>query len=130
MKTALNGFLLLLAMLAAGPLFAVEGLQETPSLLARVQSGELPPVEQRVPEQPAVVQLDGDSVPGKHGGQLRLLMGKQKDIRQMVRIICLTGILFMEFLYDHSPPCGAFPFFKIFSTGFGIQLAPHEMLII
>jgi peptide/nickel transport system substrate-binding protein len=84
MKTALNGFLLLLAMLAAGPLFAVEGLQETPSLLARVQSGELPPVEQRVPEQPAVVQLDGDSVPGKHGGQLRLLMGKQKDVRQMV----------------------------------------------
>ena len=58
---------------------------ETPSLAARVASGELPPVEQRVPVRPSVVALDGDGLaPGRHGGELRLLMGRAKDVRLMV----------------------------------------------
>jgi peptide/nickel transport system substrate-binding protein len=57
---------------------------ETASLLARVQSGELPPVEQRLPNDVQVVQMRPDQSLGEHGGQMRLLMGKQKDIRQMV----------------------------------------------
>ena len=58
---------------------------EAPSLAARVANGELPPVEQRLPAHPSVVSLVGDSLaPGRHGGELRLLMGRGKDVRLMV----------------------------------------------
>lgn len=57
---------------------------ETPELQLRVDAGELPPVQQRIPLQPLVVKFSDEFRSGMHGGQLRLLMGKQKDIRQMV----------------------------------------------
>ena len=58
---------------------------ETPSLAERVAAGELPPVEQRLPERPSVVAFDGNGLaPGRHGGELRLLMGRAKDVRLMV----------------------------------------------
>lgn len=65
---------------------AVAGLTgiETPDLQPRIDAGELPPVQQRIPLQPLVVNFGGEFRPGIHGGQMRLLMGKQKDIRQMV----------------------------------------------
>lgn len=59
-------------------------LIETPSLAARVESGELPPVAARIPAEPRLMRLEGAVEPGYHGGQLRLLMGKQNDIRQIV----------------------------------------------
>jgi peptide/nickel transport system substrate-binding protein len=75
---------LLLAMASPGSPLAMEGLQETPSLQARVEAGELPPVAQRIPIDVQVVRLEGDKSPGEQGGEMRLLMGSQKDIRQMV----------------------------------------------
>ena len=58
---------------------------ETPSLAARVASGGLPPVEQRLPARPSVVDpAAAGLVPGRHGGELRLLMGRAKDVRLMV----------------------------------------------
>jgi len=43
-----------------------------------------PPVfSDRLPDEPSVVVLEGDYIPGKHGGSMRLLMGKKKDIRLM-----------------------------------------------
>jgi len=59
-------------------------LIETPVLLESVQNGELKPVDARIPEQPRVVTFEGEFEAGRHGGQLRMLMGKQKDIRQLV----------------------------------------------
>ena len=59
-------------------------LIETPGLVSSVASGALAPVQQRVPEIPQVVEFRDELTPGEHGGELRLLMGKQKDIRQMV----------------------------------------------
>ena len=59
-------------------------LIETPGLRESVTSGELPPVQQRVPETPKIVEFKDEFSPGRHGGELRLLMGKQKDIRQIV----------------------------------------------
>ena len=77
--------LLLLAMGAPPALADLPAqLIETPSLAARVESGELPPVSERIPAVPRLMRLEGDKQPGQHGGQLRLLMGKQKDIRQVV----------------------------------------------
>ncbi|NNE64868.1 MAG: ABC transporter substrate-binding protein [Gammaproteobacteria bacterium] len=65
------------------PGFALN-LIETPGLASSVESGELPPVQQRVPAIPQIVEFSDEFTPGEHGGELRLLMGKQKDIRQMV----------------------------------------------
>ncbi|MFO1089769.1 MAG: ABC transporter substrate-binding protein [Hyphomicrobiales bacterium] len=57
---------------------------ETPSLEADVKAGKLPPVDQRVPAEPRVIDLKamGREV-GKPGGTIRTLIGGQKDIRFM-----------------------------------------------
>ena len=69
----------------AGAAAAAPRYVEVPSLAERVASGELPPVEQRLPAHPSVVALTGDELaPGRHGGELRLLMGRAKDVRLMV----------------------------------------------
>ena len=77
--------------LLVGLLLAIDGvaqarleLIETPILAQRVAAGELPPVEQRIPRDYQRVKLRPDQTAGMHGGELRLLMGKQKDIRQVV----------------------------------------------
>jgi len=60
-------------------------LQETPEFLESVKSGELPAVQDRVPASPSIVPLTAHNLQiGKHGGQMRLLMGRSKDIRLMV----------------------------------------------
>jgi len=84
MTPVIARFLLLLMLFGSSAVQAMEWLKETPNLLAKVQAGELPPVAQRVPADVQVVQFSPDQSPGEQGGQLRLLMGKQKDIRQMV----------------------------------------------
>ncbi len=71
---------------------------ETPSLAAEVRAGSLPPVGQRLP---AVPRVDGEAGPGRHGGDLRVLMAKAKDTRQIVvygyaRLLCYTPELVLE----------------------------------
>ena len=63
---------------------AVTELIETPSLAEAVGKGELPPVSERVPNEYQKARLLPEQTPGQHGGDLRMLMGKQKDIRQIV----------------------------------------------
>ena len=58
---------------------------EVPSLAVKVANGILPPVENRLPAQPSIAALAGAGLaPGRHGGELRLLMGRGKDVRLMV----------------------------------------------
>jgi peptide/nickel transport system substrate-binding protein len=76
-------------------------LIETDFLADKVASGQLPSVVNRLPEQPKIASFEGEFKPGKHGGQLRLLMGKQKDIRQITiygyaRLVCYTPDLVLE----------------------------------
>jgi len=74
---------LLVLLSVAGRASAID-LVETPSLAARVAAGELPPVADRLPETPLVVDLDGpEQSLGEPGGTLKILMGRQKDIRMM-----------------------------------------------
>ena len=76
--------LLLLACALPFTSASAQALIETPMFEAQVSARELPPVGERIPAVPRVVELRNDQTPGIHGGQMRLLMGKQKDIRQMV----------------------------------------------
>ena len=56
-------------------------LQETPMFVTLVDTGALPAVAKRVPELPALAELE---TIGRPGGELRLLMASPKDTRLMV----------------------------------------------
>jgi peptide/nickel transport system substrate-binding protein len=58
-------------------------IPEIPALQEQVDKGLLPPVVERLPETPKVQSFDGREV-GQYGGQIKMLMGKSKDIRMMV----------------------------------------------
>lgn len=60
-------------------------LVETPSLAEDVAAGRLPAIAARLPNEPSIVSFTGTSKQlGRHGGDLRMLMARQKDIRQVV----------------------------------------------
>jgi peptide/nickel transport system substrate-binding protein len=68
----------------AGPAQARE-LIETPSLVPEVEAGKLPPIAERVPLNPRVIDLEKmGREPGRHGGQIRTLIGDQRDLRMIV----------------------------------------------
>jgi len=75
--------LLAAGLAVAGPALAVEPV-ETPSLAPRVEAGELPPVAERLPETPLVVDIAerGGEI-GRHGGSWNWLARRAKDIRIM-----------------------------------------------
>ncbi len=58
---------------------------ETPAFAERVRAGELPAVAGRLPLRPLVTRLEAmGRTPGRHGGRLRMLMTRSKDVRLMV----------------------------------------------
>ena len=67
----------------AAPAFAVD-LIETPMFRGDVAAGLLPSVDQRVPNSPKIVRMDGYKSPGVHGGELNTLVGRAKDVRLLV----------------------------------------------
>jgi peptide/nickel transport system substrate-binding protein len=54
-----------------------------PYFAEQVAKGKLPPMLQRLPNNPATPSFEEKKL-GKYGGQIRMLMGKAKDIRMMV----------------------------------------------
>jgi len=77
---------LLVLVLANGLAFGAEApLVGPPSLEAAVADETLPPLAERLPERPLVVdpQVRGRAL-GRHGGDLHLLTGRTKDVRLMV----------------------------------------------
>jgi peptide/nickel transport system substrate-binding protein len=57
---------------------------ETPFFAGQIAEGKLPPLAQRLPQVPRIVRMaDLGRVPGKSGGEIRTLIGSQKDIRLM-----------------------------------------------
>lgn len=70
-------------LISAGAINSVQA-GEAPALTALVEAGSLPPLAERLPKNPLVVDIaaEGKEV-GRHGGDLRLLMAKAKDIGQI-----------------------------------------------
>jgi peptide/nickel transport system substrate-binding protein len=80
---ALLGLFLLLSGFAAAQA-QVATPQETPYFLHDVETGKLPPVAQRLPLHPRIVDLPAmQRETGKPGGTWRMLMGDQRDLRMM-----------------------------------------------
>lgn len=77
--------LLSLTLVLAVPLSAgAAEYSEAPILAEKVAAGILPPLMDRIPEHPFVVEMTGSREPGKYGGDLDILMARPKDVRQMV----------------------------------------------
>ncbi len=77
-----------LALGAVPSLATAGGYQEQPFFEGR----DLPPVAERLPSAPSVVE---PAEPGQYGGELVMLMGSAKDVRMMVvfgyaRLVCYT----------------------------------------
>ena len=59
--------------------------KESDVLLGAVTSGALPPVAERVPAEPSIADFTREGAkPGQSGGEIRVLMAKAKETRQMV----------------------------------------------
>lgn len=72
----------LIAILGAAVDVAADSLVETPSLEAAVGDGRLPPLAERLPAEPLVVDLAAHGRRfGRHGGALRMLISRTKDAR-------------------------------------------------
>ncbi|MEW9921603.1 ABC transporter substrate-binding protein [Marimonas sp. MJW-29] len=77
--------LIALLCLIALPAWAQPVLQETTFWQQEVASGSLPPIAERMPETPLVVDLEAKGRTfGKQGGTLRTMVTRSKDVRQMV----------------------------------------------
>ena len=82
MKNFAKYFLVILIALSAitTPAFS----EEIPFLKKKVEAGKLPPMKDRLPDNPLVVDFESTNKKlGKYGGDLRLLMGKAKDLGQI-----------------------------------------------
>jgi peptide/nickel transport system substrate-binding protein len=59
--------------------------EEPPMLAAEIAAGRLPSLAERLPRVPRVVDIKRpDWTPGRYGGDLRMLMAKDRDIRMLV----------------------------------------------
>ncbi|HWA42043.1 MAG TPA: ABC transporter substrate-binding protein [Hypericibacter adhaerens] len=86
LRWARRGVLTALAVLLAGSIQsggaqAQQAYSDSPWFADKIASGDLPPVNQRLPEDPAVANM---SEAGRYGGDLTMLMGSAKDTRMMV----------------------------------------------
>ncbi len=89
--TRYTGFFFLLCMLLCANVFSADPLTPYPNppepdyFNAQLTSGKLPPMAQRLPDKPLLMdETMNNRIAGQYGGKMNLLMGKDKDIRRMV----------------------------------------------
>ena len=76
---------LALALWSGAALAGAPSLLESPSLIAEVKDGKLPPIGDRLPAEPALVtSFAGSDGPGQPGGEINMLMATPRDVRMMV----------------------------------------------
>ncbi|WP_225770319.1 ABC transporter substrate-binding protein [Inquilinus sp. Marseille-Q2685] len=75
---------ILLGLAPALPAAAGPALVETPMYVQDVAAGKLPPVAQRVPQAPSVVDMAAEGKqPGRQGGEIAWMVARSRDIRIM-----------------------------------------------
>jgi peptide/nickel transport system substrate-binding protein len=82
---ALTGLALAAAAATAWPAsVGAQDYQEVPMVADAVEAGELPPVAERLPDQPLVVDFQGNAMEiGRSGGEITWLARRARDIRIM-----------------------------------------------
>lgn len=72
------------ALIAGGEALLPATLPEVPALREAVAAGRLPPVAERLPREPLVVDLAAKGrETGRHGGTMQMFMSRPKDVRYM-----------------------------------------------
>jgi len=79
----MRALLIFLAAILCSPAAAADPI-DSPYFAEDVAAGRLPPIAERLPKAPLVVEMDGGRTVGRHGGTLNILMARSKDVRQMV----------------------------------------------
>ncbi|HEY8458030.1 MAG TPA: ABC transporter substrate-binding protein [Actinopolymorphaceae bacterium] len=74
---------------ATSPLPRPASFKEAPMLAERVKNGELPPVEERLPDNPYVVPHNWLDI-GEYGGEMRIMLPATDDVQMK------------EYMYGHS----------------------------
>lgn len=65
-------------------LAAQAGAIDSPYFAERIAAGALPPLGERLPDNPRLIDMaKRGRLPGRHGGDIRMLMGDQRDLRMM-----------------------------------------------
>ena len=76
---------LAVGLIMCAPQLSAQTLAESEFWSDEVKAGSLPPVAERVPAEPLVVDLEAKGrTPGRVGGTLRSMITRSKDVRQMV----------------------------------------------
>lgn len=65
------------------PAAQAQTYKETPSLAADVNAGKLPPIDKRLPKTPHVSADSRTQTAGRGGGELRMLIGRARDVRML-----------------------------------------------
>lgn len=106
MITRRHALALLSATLLARPVFsfaAQDVAREPASLKEAVAAGKLPPMGERLPKVPRVIPLNTpDLAPGRYGGDVRMLIGGQRDIRYMP-IISYSRLIGYDLHFNFQP---------------------------
>ncbi|MEM7214387.1 MAG: ABC transporter substrate-binding protein [Pseudomonadota bacterium] len=82
------GWKYLIRAVCSGLLFVVIAISaqaaEIPFFQEKIDAGKLPPMAERLPDDPLFIDFEAEKkIEGKYGGDLKLLMGKAKDIGQI-----------------------------------------------
>ena len=78
-------------------------LQESTFWKTEVDVGNLPPIQDRIPQEPLIVDLEAKGrVFGNQGGTLRTMVTRSKDIRQMV-VYCYARLVGYDADYNLVP---------------------------
>ncbi|MEQ8396210.1 ABC transporter substrate-binding protein [Thalassobaculum sp.] len=81
---------------------------EPPVLAEDVAAGRLPPVAERLPRNPSVVDFGAEhKEPGQYGGTLTMIMGRDKDTRQMVVYGYARLVVYRPKTYELVPDLAA-----------------------
>ena len=84
-RSVIGGLVLACAFGIASVAANATEMGETPFFVDAVKAGTLPPVGDRIPQTPAIFSGDdGKTTLGVQGGNLRMLMGRVKDVRMAV----------------------------------------------
>lgn len=91
-----------IALTCSGAQAQLPDLQETPMLEAEVGAGKLPPIAQRLPEQPLVVTMKAPREAGRHGGDLRSMISRARETR-LLNVISYTRLIVYNEKYEYVP---------------------------
>lgn len=77
-------------------------VRETPLFASEVSANRLPPVASRIPDQPLVMAMKAPREAGRHGGELRTLIGRSRDVR-LLNVISYTRLVIYDEKFEFIP---------------------------